>query len=81
MKKHLVYIGIWTAVWVFWSLLELLFYGERQPRVVDDVIGFILTCSLYLNYKLLSGDDKDDTDIGEEALNRMEEKDNDTRRN
>ena len=55
---------------VFLSLLELLFYGERQPRVVDDIIDLILTCSLYLNYELLSGDDK--TDISEEALKREE---------
>ena len=27
---------------ILWQILELIFYGEVQPRAVDDVIGVFL---------------------------------------
>jgi hypothetical protein len=39
------------AVWTFWSMLELYFYGEIQVREVDDYIGLILAVSIYGNVK------------------------------
>lgn len=47
----LVLIGIIILVTLFWQLLELIMIGHINPNNVDSVIGFILTYSLYLNYK------------------------------
>ena len=33
-----------------WQGLELLFYGEIQPRMVDNIIGFILFLSILINF-------------------------------
>lgn len=41
------------AVQGLWYSLELLIYGEIQPRAVDDIIGLLLVSSIFLNYKLL----------------------------
>ena len=55
MKKRitdvLVAWGISMVVYLLWTMLELAFYGEVQPRLVDNVIGFILIASLWGNYK------------------------------
>ena len=32
-----------------WQGLELLFYGEVQHRVVDDIVGTVLMLSVMLN--------------------------------
>ena len=32
-----------------WQGLELLFYGEVQHRVVDDIVGTVLILSVMLN--------------------------------
>ena len=32
-----------------WQGLELLFYGEVQHRVVDDIVGTVLMLSIMLN--------------------------------
>lgn len=32
-----------------WQGLELLFYGEIQHRIVDDIIGGILLLSIFIN--------------------------------
>ena len=33
-----------------WQGLELLFYGEIQPRIVDNIIGLILFLSILINF-------------------------------
>lgn len=46
-------IGVWAiafAVWGIWAGLEIIYYGEVEPRVVDNWIGFLLLTSLYKNY-------------------------------
>lgn len=45
----------WIAAVIFgtnlvWQLLELLLYGEVQPRRVDDMIGLVWIWSLYAAY-------------------------------
>jgi len=34
-----------------WMSLEIVLYGEVQPRVVDNYIGALLIFSLYRNYR------------------------------
>lgn len=36
---------------VGWQLLELLIYGEVQPRIVDDIIGLLWTGAICFAYK------------------------------
>lgn len=37
----------WLALVMLWQFLEVLFYGEVQPRIVDDIIGFFLWYYIY----------------------------------
>lgn len=37
------YIAIITA----WQVLELVIYGEVQPRLVDDIVGLIFLPLIY----------------------------------
>ena len=32
---------------LFWQVLELIFYGEIQPRMVDDIIAMFLIYYIY----------------------------------
>lgn len=32
---------------LLWQVLELIFYGEIQPRIVDDIIGLFLFYYIY----------------------------------
>lgn len=48
----LIITGIlFLAFSALWMWLELLCYGEVQPRIVDDIIGFIMLYSFYLNVR------------------------------
>lgn len=40
---------IFTIVGLCWQGLELLLYGEIQPRTVDNIIGIALTTSIIIN--------------------------------
>ena len=54
MKPLTKYIAVATIIFAvqgLWMSLELLFYGEVQPRAVDNFIGLILVASLYYNFK------------------------------
>lgn len=52
--KIIVVYWIIAAIIVFgWQGLELFFYGEVQHRIVDDVVGSILVCSIYFNINLI----------------------------
>ena len=51
MKNFIVTVLLMFAVWTFWAMLELSFYGEIQTRKVDDYIGFIFAVSIYGNVK------------------------------
>ena len=53
IKDWLKWLGICLVVTLIvgygWQGLELIFYGEVQHRVVDDIIGVILMWSILLN--------------------------------
>ncbi len=56
IKKYLVIMAIAISVWIFWVTLEWLLCGDIQFKKSDDVIAWILICSLYINYVLLFED-------------------------
>lgn len=45
----LLYIIVALIITYGWQGLELIFYGEAQHRVVDDIIGYILILSICIN--------------------------------
>ena len=47
--KWLILLGIAFLVLGLWQGLELIMYKEITYRFVDDIIGIILTYSLYYN--------------------------------
>ena len=57
MKKKFIEWFKWFLICIIttlivtygWQGLELLIYGEVQPRLVDDIIGTILVWSILLN--------------------------------
>ena len=51
-RNMAVSIAIAFTVDALWKSLELIFYSEIQPRIVDDSIYIILVFSLHLNYTL-----------------------------
>lgn len=52
--KTIVIYWIVAAIIMFgWQGLELIFYGEVQHRIVDDIVGSILVVSIYLNIDLI----------------------------
>ena len=48
-KWILIYSAIALVITFGWQGLELLFYGEVQHRVVDDIVGTVLMLSVMLN--------------------------------
>ena len=48
-KEFLICIIIAMIITYGWQGLELLFYGEVQHRVVDDIVGTVLMLSVMLN--------------------------------
>ena len=49
LKWSLTYCVTALIITYGWQGLELLFYGEVQHRVVDDIIGTVLMLSVMLN--------------------------------
>ena len=48
-KWFLICVVISLIITYGWQGLELLFYGEVQHRVVDDIVGTVLMLSVMLN--------------------------------
>lgn len=46
-----VFMGITSLVIIFWQLLEILIIGTIEIHITDNIIGAILTMSLYHNYQ------------------------------
>ena len=44
-------IGVFALLNAIWQGLELYFYGEVQPSIVDSIIGIFIFHSIYLNVK------------------------------
>ena len=49
LKWSLIYCVTALIITYGWQGLELLFYGEVQHRVVDDIVGTVLMLSVVLN--------------------------------
>ena len=49
LKYSLIYCVTALIITYSWQGLELLFYGEVQHRVVDDIVGTALMLSVMLN--------------------------------
>ena len=49
LKWSLIYCVTALIITYGWQGLELLFYGEVQHRVVDDIVGTVLMLSVILN--------------------------------
>ena len=49
LKWLLIYCVTALIITYGWQGLELLFYGEVQHRVVDDIVGTVLMLSVMLN--------------------------------
>lgn len=53
-KEILIAVGIlWSLVGLSWQILEILMYGEVQPRGVDIIVTAVLSLSLYANLLML----------------------------
>ena len=49
LKWSLIYCVTALIITYGWQGLELLFYGEVEHRVVDDIVGMVLMLSVMLN--------------------------------
>lgn len=47
MRQALKAIGWYLLLGVIWQLLELIFYKEIQPRIVDDIMGVLFFQFIY----------------------------------
>lgn len=52
-KEILTAVGIWSLVCLSWQILEILIYGEVQPRSVDTIVTAVLSLSIYINLEML----------------------------
>lgn len=52
IRELLVITSIATIVTIAWQGVELIVLGQITPKKVDNVIGIVLTFSLYGNYKV-----------------------------
>ena len=41
MDRTLKAVYVWIALALIWMRLELLLYGEIQPRIVDGIMWFL----------------------------------------
>ena len=48
-KAHIITLILMFALWLFWEMLEMHYYGEIQPRKVDNIIGVVIYISFYCN--------------------------------
>ena len=37
---------------IIWQALEIIVYGEIQPRVVDDLMGIVFLCGMIEAYRM-----------------------------
>nr|DAW70661.1 MAG TPA: hypothetical protein [Caudoviricetes sp.] len=49
VKASIITLLLMFVLWVFWAMLELHYYGEIQPRKVDNIIGVVIYISFYYN--------------------------------
>jgi hypothetical protein len=51
MDRALKAIYVWIVFALVWMGLELLLYGEIQPRIVDDIMWFLFLPFVYMAVK------------------------------
>lgn len=47
MKQAVKAIGWYLFLGIIWQVLELIFYNEVQPRIVDDIMGVLFFLFIY----------------------------------
>lgn len=47
MKRAVRAIGWYLILVIIWQVLELVFYKEIQPRIVDDIMGILFFVFIY----------------------------------
>jgi hypothetical protein len=40
---------IYCMIGLLWTIAEKVLYGTITPRSIDDIVAFVLACSIYLN--------------------------------
>ena len=48
MDRTLKAVSVWIVLALVWRGLELLLYGEIQPRTVDDIMWFLFLPFIYM---------------------------------
>lgn len=48
MDRTLKAVYVWIVLALIWMGLELLLYGEIQPRTVDDIMWFLFLPFIYM---------------------------------
>ena len=51
--KLLLFLLIFIAVDALWILLEIIFYGEVRPEMVDTIIGVLFSLSVCFNIRYM----------------------------
>ena len=51
MDRTLKTVSVWIVLALVWMGLELLLYGEIQPRTVDDIMWFLFLPFIYMAVK------------------------------
>ena len=51
--KVLVQVGIYLLIYLCisfaWVIAEQFIYGSVQPRIIDNIVAILFTCSIYKN--------------------------------
>lgn len=57
IKLKILFKSAWKLflISILWQIFELAFYGEVQPRIVDDIIAFILFHYIYKSEEQRNG--------------------------
>lgn len=50
-KFYIWLLGIVIGINICWQLLEVLIYGEIQPKIVDNIVGLLWTGAICFAYK------------------------------
>lgn len=59
MDRTLKAVYVWIVLALIWMGLELLLYGEIQPRTVDDIMWFLFLPFIYMAVNYFCGKDTD----------------------
>lgn len=43
--------AIYLVIGVLWQAAEFIIYGKTTPKLIDDVVAFILAISIFINLR------------------------------